>query len=154
MTARRLCCGLAVLLLSGCKSLWTITNRSGLEADVRELLKTAAVEPQHLDCRMVGSTRHASCSLRLSPPEAASVIRALALEGIQTSSEPSSPQARLIADTGPSCVADTSRPIVTYGRGNRPTSLRLASGTAFDYLLLSINKSTAQACVQISYSYG
>ncbi|WP_216906047.1 hypothetical protein [Synechococcus sp. CCY 0621] len=154
MTARRLCCGLAVLLLNGCESLWTITNRSGLEADVRELLKTAAVEPQHLNCRMVGSTRNAACSLRLSSPEAASVIRALALEGIQASSESSSPQARLIAHAGPSCVADRSRPIVTYGRGNRPTSLRLASGTAFEYLLLTINKSTAQACVQVSYSYG
>lgn len=154
MTARRLPCGLAFLLLTGCESLWTVTNRSGLEADVRELLKTAAVEPQHLDCRMVGTTRNAACSLRLSPPETASVIKTLALEVIQTSSEPSSPQARLIAHAGPSCVADTSRPIVTYGRGNRPTSLRLASGTAFAYLLLTINKSTAQACVQISYSYG
>lgn len=154
MTLRRLCCGLAFLLLTGCESLWTITNRTGLEADVRELLKTAAVEPQHLDCRMVGTTRKAACSLRLSPPETTSVIRTLALESIPTSSENPSPQAWLIAQAGPSCVADTSRPIVRFGRGNRPNSLRLPSGTAFEYLLLTVNTSTGQACVQVSYSYG
>jgi hypothetical protein len=154
MTLRGLCCGLAVLLLTGCASLWTITNRSGLEADVRALLKTATVAPQHLDCRMVGTTRKAACSLRLSPPETAAVIRALALESIPTSSETSSPQARLIAHAGPSCVAETSRPVVRFGLGNRPNSLRLPSGTAFDELLLTINTSTGQACVQVSYSYG
>ncbi len=154
MTARHLCCGLACLLLTGCASLWTVTNRSGLDADVRELLKTADVEPQHLDCRMVGTTRKAACSLRLSPPQTASVIRALALASIQTSSETSSPQAGLVAHAGPSCVADTSGPIATFGRGNRPSSVRLASGTAFEYLLLTINKSTGQACVQVSYAYG
>jgi hypothetical protein len=154
MTVRLPCCGLACLLLTGCASLWTITNRSGLEADVRELLKTAAVEPQHLDCRMVGTTRKAACSLRLSPPQTSSVIRTLALESIPTSSENSSPQAQLIALAGPSCVAKTSRPIVRFGLGNRPNALRLSSGTAFDYLLLTINKSTGQACVQVSYSYG
>ncbi|MCP9785977.1 hypothetical protein [Cyanobium sp. N5-Cardenillas] len=148
MTAPRLCGGLACLLLTGCASLWTVTNRSGLEADVRELLKTADVEPQHLDCRMVGTTRMAACSLHLSPPQTASVIRALALENIQTSSETSAPQA------GPSCVAETSGPIITFGRGHRPTSLRLASGTAFEYLLLTINKATGQACIQVSYAYG
>lgn len=154
MTVRRLCCGLAVLLLTGCESVWTITNRSGLEADVRELLKPAAVDPQYLDCRMVGTTRKAACTLRLSPPETAAVIRALALESIPTSSEISSPQAGLLAHAGPSCVAETSRPIVRFGLGNRPNSLRLSSGTSFDSLLLTINKSTGQACVQVSYSYG
>ena len=154
MTVRLLLCGLACLLLTGCESPWTISNRSGLEADVRELLKTAAVEPQHLDCRMVGTTRKAACSLRLSPPDTESVIRALALESIPTSSENSSPQAQLIAHAGPSCVAETARPIVTFGLGNRPNSLRLSSGTAFEHLLLTINKSTGQACVQVSYSYG
>ncbi len=154
MTTRRLSCGLVFLLLTGCESLWDLTNRSGLEADVRALLKSAAVEPQHLECRMVGTTRKAACSLRLSPPETASVIRALALESIQTSPEISSPQARLIAHAGPSCMADTSRPSVRFGRGNRPNSLRLPSGTAFDYLLLTVNMSTGQACVQVSYSYG
>ncbi len=154
MTARRLSCGLVFLLLTGCESLWTITNRLEFEADVRKLLKTAAVEPQHLDCRMVGTTRKAACSLRLSPPETASVIRALELESIQTSPQTSSAQARLIAHAGPSCMADTSKPIVRFGRGNRPNSLRLPSGTAFDYLLLTVNTSTGQACVQASYSYG
>lgn len=56
MIVRRLPCGLAFLLLMGCESLWTITNRSGLEADGDELLKTAAVEPQHLQCPRVGTT--------------------------------------------------------------------------------------------------
>lgn len=58
---------------------------------------------------------------------------------MQTSSETSSPQAR---------------PIVTFGLGNRPNSLRLPSGTAFAYLLPTINKSTAQTGLQVACSYG
>jgi hypothetical protein len=154
MTVLHLSCGLAILLLTGCESLWNVTNRSGLEADVREVLKTAAVKPQRLQCRMVGPTRNGACSLPLSPTETASVLRTLALESIQTSSESPSPHSELIAHAGPSCVAGAPRPIVTFGRGNRPDTLRLPSGTAFEYLLLTINPLTGQACVQVSYAYG
>jgi hypothetical protein len=150
----RLSSALQCLLLIGCEPLWTAANRSGLESDVRHILKTAAVVPQHLECRMVGSTRSGSCSLRMSPTETASVIRNLALESIHSSSDTPSPLARLIAHAGPSCVANASVPLAAFGIAGRPTSLRLPSGSAFEYLLLTINQSTGQACVQVCYSYG
>lgn len=150
----RLSIALACLLLVGCDSFWNAVNRSGLEADVRELLKTAAVVPQHLDCHMVGSTRDGTCSLRLSPSETESVIRALALENIFPSSETPSPLARLVARADPGCVVGASASLEAFGIAGRPNALRLPSGSAFEYLILTINKSTGQACVLVSYAYG
>ncbi len=147
----RVSTALACLLLIGCGPLWNAANRSRLESDVRELLKTAAVSPQNLECRMVGTTRAGSCSLRMSPSETASVIRTLALESIDSSSEDPS---LLIAHAGPSCVAGASAPLTAFGITGNPSSLRLPSGSAFSYLLLTINESTGQACVQVCYSYG
>jgi hypothetical protein len=154
LTVLRLFSALTCFLLIGCDPLWNAGNRSGLEADVRELFRKAAVVPQHLECRMVGSTRGASCSLLMSPSESATVIRTLALESIQPSSEVSHPVARLIARAGPSCVAGASAPLAAFGITGRPDSLRLPSGSAFEYLLLTIDESTGQACVQVSYSFG
>lgn len=150
----RLHLALAGLLLVGCGPLWNAAGRSSVESDVREILKTTAVVPQHLECRMVGSTRNASCSLRMSPSETASVIRALALESIPSSSETPSLLARLVAHAGPSCLAGASSGSSAFGIAGRPNALRLASGSAFEYLLLTVNESTGQACVQVSYSYG
>jgi hypothetical protein len=154
LTVFRLSSALACLLLTGCGPLWNASNRSGLDSDVRQLLKTAAVVPQHLDCRMLGSKRHASCTLQMSPSETASVIRALALKSIHSLSEAPSSLAHLIADAGPSYVAGSSSELAIFGIAGRPNSLRLPSGSAFEYLLLTINESTGQACIQVAYSYG
>jgi hypothetical protein len=145
---------MACLMLTGCAPLWNAVNRSGLESDVRQLLKTAAVVPQHLYCRMLDSKRDASCTLQLSPSETASVIRALALKSIHSLSDPPTSLARLNADAGPSCVAGSASELASFGIAGRPNSLRLPSGSAFEYLLLFSNESTGQACIQVSYSYG
>jgi len=150
----RLSCALSFFLLIGCEPLWNTSNRSGIESDVRHVLKTAAVIPQSLECRMAGTTRNASCSLLMSPTETASVIRTFALESIHSSSETPSPLARLIAHAGPSCVAGASVPPTVFGIAGRPNSLRFPSGSAFEYLLLTINETNGQACLQVSYSYG
>lgn len=154
LAARRPFIALTCLLLIGCEPLWDAANRSSLEADVRALLKTASVVPQHLECHMVGFTRAASCTLSISPTEAASVIHTLALENIQPSSEAPSPLARLITHAAPSCVAGTSALLTTFGIAGHPNALKLPNGSAFEYLLLTINKTTSQKCVQVSYSYG
>jgi hypothetical protein len=147
-------CALACLCLIGCEPVWDAANRPGLESDIRALLKTAAVEAPHLQCRMAGATRDGSCALRLSPSDTEAVIRTFALESVRPSTEPSVPLAQLIAQAGPSCVVHASGPLATFGRGGRPDALRLASGAAFEYLLLTINESTGEACVQVSYAYG
>ncbi|MBW4530629.1 MAG: hypothetical protein KME02_08090 [Aphanothece saxicola GSE-SYN-MK-01-06B] len=154
MTVLHLPCALTLLLLAGCQPLWNAANQSALKADVRALLKKAAVEPQHLACRMVDLTRNATCTLRMSSSETASVVRTLALKSIQRSSSPPAPHAQRMELAGRSCVAGTTGSIITFGLGNRPGSLRLSSGTAFESLMLSFNQSTGQACVQVSYAYG
>ncbi len=90
----------------------------------------------------------------MSQAEAASVIQALALERIKSPSESPSPLAGLITHAGPSCVAGPSTSLAAFGIAGRPKALRLPSGSAFEYLLLTFNQSTGQACVQVSYSYG
>ncbi len=150
----RVAIALTCLLLLGCEPLWKAANPSRLESDVRELLKTASVVPHRLACRMVDATRNASCSLRISQAEAASVIQALALERIKTSSESPTHLAWLSAHAGPSCVAGPSASLVAFGIAGRPKALRLPNGSAFEYLLLAFDQSTGQARVQVSYSYG
>lgn len=154
MTVLRLSSVLASLLLVGCDSLWDAANRPRLEADVRELFKTAGVVPRHLECRMVGSTRDAFCSFRMSPPESASVIHALGLELVQSSPGEASALARLAAHAGPNCAVSGAAPPATFGIEGRPGSLRLPGGSAFEYLLLTLDERTGQACVQVSYSFG
>lgn len=145
---------LTCLLLMGCESQWNAVNRSVLETDIRAILKTAAVVPQQLECRMVGSTRDGSCSVSMTQSETDSVIRALALDSVPSSADVPSPLARLVARAGPSCAVGEPMSLATYGLSGRPKSLWLPSGSAFEYLLLTIHKSTGQACLQVSYAYG
>lgn len=154
LKGHRLISTLPCLLLVGCGPLWNALNRSGLESDVRDILNRAAVGPQQLDCRMVGTTRDAPCSLRMTPSEAASVIRTLELERIDSASDGPTPLARVVAHADPSCLAKTSTAAAVFAIAGRTDSLRLPSGSAFDYLLLTINASTGQTCLQVSYAYG
>jgi hypothetical protein len=138
----------------GCEPLWNAVNRSALKSDIRAILKPAGVVPQQLECRMVDSTRAGSCSVSLTQAETDAVIRALALERVPASANVSSPLARLVVHAGQSCAAGEPKPLAIYGLSGRPKSLRLSSGSAFEYLLLTINKSTGQACLRVSYAYG
>ena len=142
------------LLLVGCDLLWDAANRSTLTSDVRELLKMAEALPQQLDCHMVGSTRNAACALRLSQSEVASVIRTFALVRVDPSPVSPSPFAGLPVHLGPSCVAGSNAPRVAFGVSGRPMHLRLRSGSAFEYLLLTLDPSTGQTCVQVAYASG
>lgn len=150
----RLSLALACVLLVGCDSLWNAVNRSGLEDDVRALLKTAAVVPTHLECNTVGSAREGSCSLRMSASEVESVIRVLALENISPSSATPSPLARIVARGAPGCVDGAFASLEAFGIAGRPSVLRLSGGSAFEFLVLTFNKSTGRACVLVSYAYG
>ena len=154
MTVIRICAVLGCLLAAGCGLLLNVANRSGLESDVRKILKKAAVVPRQIDCRMVASTRDGACSFSITRSEAEAFIRALKLESIISSSESGSYLAHLVSQLGPSCVAGGPADLVTLGIAGRPKSLRLPSGSAFEYLILTINESTGKACLQASYSYG
>jgi hypothetical protein len=55
------------------------------------------------------------------------------------------------------CCADgrsASTPSERHGIAVRPAALRLAGGSAFEYLLLSIDPRRQRACLQVSYAYG
>lgn len=142
------------LLLAGCGPLWNAANRSSLTVDVREVLGTAGVVPERLECGMTGTSRQAACPVSLSPAQVESVVRTFALERIDLSPESTSPLARLVAGAGTGCVGLSKGSVTAFGIAGRPKSLRLGSGRAFEYLLLSVVPSTGQACVLVCYSYG
>lgn len=138
----------------GCGSLLIVVNRSSFERDILKLLKQAAVVPKQIHCRMVGSTRDGVCSLRLSPLEHEAIIRSLKLEAFTSSAAVDSYLAMLVAQHDNSCVSGNSEDLVTLAIAQRPTQLRLPGGSAFEYLILTFNKSTEEACLRTSYSYG
>jgi hypothetical protein len=142
------------LLAAGCGSLLIDVNRSSFERDMRQLLKQSAVVPKQIQCRMVGTTRDGVCSLRLSPLEHEAIIRSLKLEAVTSSSPVDSYLAQLVDQPNNSCVPGNSGDLVTFAIAERPTQLRLSGGSAFEYLILTVNKSTEEACLRTAYSYG
>ena len=142
------------LLLIGCAALWNPVQRGGLDADVRQLLRRAGVTPAQLDCRMLGATRDGECSLRLAPSDAGALIRSLKLEAIPADAAATSSLSLLVRLKGPGCAAALSGPIERHGIEGRPASLRLMGGSAFEYLLLSVDPRSQRACLQVSYAYG
>jgi len=145
---------LGCLLAAGCGSLLTVVNRSSLEFDVRQILKKAAVEPQQIQCRMVDTSRAGACTFRLSPLESEAIIRSLKLKDIAPSSIGDSYLAHLVAQREGSCITGNPGDLVTFAIAGRPKQLRLAGGSAFEYLILTVNKSTEEACLRTAYSYG
>ncbi|MFM7361524.1 MAG: hypothetical protein ACKO8I_07165 [Cyanobacteriota bacterium] len=154
--ASLLCCASALgsLLLIGCAALWNPAQRGGLDADVHQLLSAAGVTPAQLDCRMLGATRDGECTLRLPPSAAGALIRGLRLEAIPADAAATSSLSLLVRLKGPGCAAALSGPIERHGSADRPALLRLAGGSAFEYLLLSFDSRSQQACLQVSYAYG
>ena len=142
------------LLLIGCTALWNPIQRGGLDADVRALLRGAGVTPARLDCRMLGDTRDGECSLSLTPSDAGALIGGLKLEAIPADPTWASSLSQLVRLKGPGCAAALSSPIERHGIAGRPAALRLAGGSAFEYLLLSLDPRRQRACLQVSYAYG
>jgi len=142
------------LLLIGCTALWNPVQRGGLDTDVRQLLRGAGVKPARLDCRMLADTRDGECSLSLTPSDAGALIQGLKLEAIPAEPSWASSLSQLVRFKGPDCAAALSSPIERHGIARRPAALRLPGGSAFDYLLLSIDPRSQQACLQVSYAYG
>jgi len=44
--------------------------------------------------------------------------------------------------------------VQVYESARRPEALRLANGTAFEYLLVSFSEDLRTMCIQVSYAYG
>ena len=154
LTLLRLHSSLVCLLVAGCVPLLNVANLSGFESDVGKILKKTAVEPRQLDCGMVASTRDGECNFSISRSEAEAIICALKLESVPSSSKSGSYLAHLVDQLRPRCVAIGPGDLVSFGLPGGPKTLRLPGGTAFEYLTMTVNKSTGKDCLQTSHSYG
>jgi hypothetical protein len=68
-------------------------------------------------------------------------------------------QCRMVASSRTGfCVMDATEEdeesARVYESARRPETLRLANGTAFEYLLVSFRQDLGTMCIQVSYAYG
>jgi hypothetical protein len=159
--ARRISLGALAVLLSlvapGCAEVWTQFNRPGLEADGRHLLLAAGVESEQLSCGMIGSTRTGFCIGSLPQTWSTPVE----LPGLQrvTSRSPEELRDRMDAweaEGGCRTLAAFQDPAQTivFISERRPPDFDLPSGGSPEYVMIYLNTTGQQACVQLSYAYG
>jgi len=127
--------------LAACERLWDAANRGGAEKDAAALLARHGVVVKDLACRMEGTTRTAACSGSLSPADAEKAASALGLGSLDE---------RALGRGDVGCIGLPWR----RGAWGRPASLRLANGSAFEWLVLAVDPATGRACLAFSYSYG
>jgi len=141
---------LAVLGLGGCEYLWNLGNQAPLVRDVSELFGAHEITLEKPICNMIGTTRGATCELRLTADQVAAAVRGLGLTEMRAGRAASLGQAgcRLAS-------ADHSgAPVRGYESGRQPKASTLRNGAAFSYLRLYYRADTREVCLEVSYAYG
>lgn len=148
----------AVLALSACEVLWDASNRGRATSDIQGLLRAGGLPNPEPKCHMVGTTRDVTCTLRASATEVATVARGLSLQPVEVGDESSGGIERFAAGKQQLCGLATrfgrKSGVKLFGALRRPPQLRLANGSAFEYLLLYHDAESSQVCLELSYSYG
>jgi len=139
-------------LLAACTPLWNAANRASLHSDVQALLAGAGASPQDLQCRMVATSRDGECHFRAGPQAARSLAQRLSLVPILVSSDTAS--AALARSVAPAELRAILSQSATFGIAGRPVSLRLGSGSAFEYLFLFQAPDRQTLWIRVSYAYG
>ena len=135
-----------------CRGSWNRANQRGLESDATSLLRTIGVQDPQPNCEMVGTTRNGYCLLDLTPREQRLVIEGLGLVRLEDAND----LARFGLNSG-GCLDSIFQEIrgtLRYAVSGRPESLRLSSGSAFEFLILSHCPSQTQVCLDLGYAYG
>jgi hypothetical protein len=136
---------------------WDRANRDALRRDVVQLFQRHGVTAAP-ECHMIGTTRDAYCVFKAPADRVDSLVRALKLEAAPTGSA-AHEQIELIEMVSPGgcratpALADPSK-VRAYRSERRPRELALASGGAFEYLVLYQHTDSDDVCVRVSYAYG
>ncbi len=142
-------------ILSSCSPLWNRANVGGLRSDVETLFTQKGIEVALQECSMVGSTRTGYCRFHDTAGAIDALIQDYNLDGLAMEN---ATVAFIDAEFEAGCGAFSW--ILEGGSGRlffisgRPQSLKLPSGSSFEYLLLTFDESSGEACLQVSYSYG
>ena len=148
----------ALVTLSACEILWDASNRGRATSDVQALLRVGGLPNAGPKCHMVGTTRNLACNLRASTKEVATVAKGLSLQSVEFVDEPSGSLERFVASKQHYCglASGLGRKdgVNLFAAHRRPPQLRLANGSAFEYLLLYYDSASSQVCMELSYAYG
>ncbi len=140
------------LSLCSCATLWNLGNVSSFQTDVENILKNAGVETKITTAHMVDTTRAAVAEFAITADDFKKVVSALQLEK---------------AERIPSDFKGNDSPILeSYLKGGaenieaystttpRPGSLKLSSGSSFEYAVLLYDSRAGKACLLTCYAYG
>lgn len=150
----------AVLCLNmiACSSLWNLTNRNSLIANVTEVLAATGEDQLELTCQMVDTTRTGYCIFDAHKELIEQIATRLGLDYRTASLEEPDTLPPLGSEGMMGCLSagvfDNIEGLPAYWVGGRPITLSLSDGGQFEYLLLLYNSLTEQSCVQVSYAYG
>lgn len=145
----------AAVLALACDRAWDAANRGAATADVKALLAAHGAPDVTPECKMAGVSRNVECIFDATVEDAMNLVSGLSLRPVDSSSSlQDGVGTKPTAVSG--CVeAFRGGPNVRlYGVTGRPPQLRLAGGSAFEFLLLYHDVSASRACVQLSYAYG
>lgn len=142
---------IACLHLCGCQQLWDSANRVPFQADASNILKKAGVEPQITMAHMVGTSRAAVAEFSISEADFKKLISTLQLEKVSR--------------IPPDFTAKDSPLLDSYLHGSdnveaystteeRPSTLKLEGGSAFEYAVFLYNSRSGKACLLTCYAYG
>lgn len=145
-TARILILWVCTLALVGCASLWSRGNRALLRSDLQALL---GHEVELRDCEMLGTTRTGYCRFEAVGMDLPGIRSNLGLVEVDLGAPDQEAETWLNERACPSL-----KEFRVYRSERRANQLKLANGTAFEYMLLFIPDNGGEACVQVSYAYG
>jgi hypothetical protein len=145
---------LLCVLIAGCGLVWQSVQGAALDSDLTQVFEANGLERRELQCRMVDSTRTGFCVLDATEEDAAQLISRLSLvlrEAGDVHGNVPSWEIEQGCGSVEGFTAESSAQI--YESARRPETLRLANGTAFEYLLVSFRQDLGKMCIQVSYAY-
>ena len=149
---------LVAAAVAGCSALWSVANRRGLEADLREVLGAYLDVQPEMDCAMVGTTRTGYCLFDAQAESVRDLAEEMGMEAraVDLHDPGSLPPLQVEGRVG--CLSaevfGQVQGLPAYWLGGRPDALALQSGGRFEYLLLVFDPAAGRACALASYAYG
>lgn len=142
----------ATVLLTGCSAAFGFFTARSMKGDLEELFQMREVSVPLQSCKMINNSRMGYCLTEASEGDLETLIKAFELQEV-TSPPPIITSKDFFAGCG-GVLPGTQGNKMYASYGNRPESLRLAPGKAFDSLLLYISSNNQVSCIQISVAFG
>jgi hypothetical protein len=148
--AQRLC-GVLVLILAGCG-----INRAALDRDIRTLLNKCNVQPKTVVVTISERSRTGLVECSVTADAVTAIVSGLGLKEVTGNTDDR--ELRFWLEDGRPQFGDRllapRQGVRVFRSTRRPQTLRLPSGSSFEYMLLFWDKEKGKALIQLSYAYG